>query len=53
MMNRMMMIGEDYPIKGLKHIGAAASRGDGYSSTWIIGDMLAGIACGEMKEGGK
>lgn len=52
MMARMMMIGEDYPIKGLKHIGAAASRGDGYSSAWIIGDLLAGMAVNELKEGG-
>ena len=52
MLARMMMIGEEFPIKGLRHIGAASFRGDGYSSTWINGDMCAAMACAELKEGG-
>ncbi len=53
MMARMMMIGYDYPIKHLRPIGAAGPQGDGYSSTYIVGDMFAKIVLREMeKEGG-
>ena len=52
MLNRMMNIPEEFPVKGLRHIGAASFRGDGYSSTWINGDMCAAMACAELKEGG-
>ena len=52
MISRMMMMSDEFPIKGLRHIGAASFRGDGYSSTWINGDMCAAMAVAEMKEGG-
>jgi len=52
MLARMMLIPEEFPITGLRHIGAASFRGDGYSSTWINGDMCAAMACAELKEGG-
>lgn len=52
MMARMMMLAEDYPIKGLKPIGTAGPRGDGYSSTYICGQLFANIAIKELNEGG-
>ena len=52
MLARMMMMGDEFPIKGLRHIGAASFRGDGYSSTWLNGDLCAAMACAELKEGG-
>ena len=52
MISRMMMMSDEFPIKGLRHIGAASFRGDGYSSTWINGDICAALAVAELKEGG-
>lgn len=52
MMARLMMLNDDYPIKGLWPIGAAGPRGDGYSSTYICGNLIARLALKEM-EGGK
>jgi prolycopene isomerase len=52
MMARMMMLKDDYPVKGLWPIGAAGPRGDGYSSTYICGNLIARLALKEM-EGGK
>lgn len=52
MMARMMEMDKDFPIKGLRHIGAASFRGDGYSSTWLNGDMCAALACRDLEEGG-
>lgn len=49
---RMTDIEADFNIKGLRHIGAGSFFGDGYSSTWINGDMTAGLACAEILEGG-
>ncbi len=49
---RMTDIEADFNIKGLRHIGAGSFFGDGYSSTWINGDMTAGLACAEISEGG-
>ena len=55
MMARMMMLGTDYPIKGLRPIGAAGPRGDGYSAAVICGQLMAANALKDMKaweEGG-
>jgi hypothetical protein len=41
MMARMMMLGSDYPIKGLRPIGAAGPRGDGFSAAIICGQLMA------------
>lgn len=53
MMARMMMLASDYPIKGLRPIGTSGPRGDGYSSTYICGQLLARLALKDMAEGGK
>ena len=55
MMARMMMLGTDYPIKGLRPIGAAGPRGDGYSATIICGQLMAANALKDLKawEGGE
>ena len=55
MMARMMMLADDYPIKGLRPIGAAGPRGDGYSAAMICGQLMALNAIKDMKsweEGG-
>lgn len=52
MMARMMMLSTDYPIKGLKPIGAAGPRGDGYSAAYICGQLISKIALKELAEGG-
>ena len=52
MMARMMMLSEDYPIKGLRPIGAAGPRGDGYSAAMICGQLMAASALKDMSEEG-
>ncbi len=52
MMARMQMLSTDYPIKGLRPIGAAGPRGDGYSAAYICGQMMAGSAIRELNEEG-
>lgn len=52
MMARMMMLSTDYPIKGLRPIGAAGPRGDGYSAAYICGQLIAKLAIKELNEGG-
>ena len=52
MMARMMMLGTDYPIKGLRPIGAAGPRGDGYSAAYICGQLMAASAIKDMAEEG-
>ena len=52
MMARMMMLGSDYPIKGLRPIGAAGPRGDGYSAAYICGQLMARLALKDMAEEG-
>ena len=49
MMPRMMMMGTEFPVKGLKFVGAASIRGDGYNSAIFSGDTLAKKALAEMK----
>lgn len=54
MMARMMMLSTDYPIKGLRPIGAAGPRGDGYSAALICGQLMALNALKDLgEEGGK
>ena len=52
MMARMMMLSQDYPIKGLRPIGTAGPRGDGYSAAYICGQLIAKLAIKELNEGG-
>ncbi len=52
MMPRMMMMREEYPIKGLKFVGAASIRGDGFNSAIFSGDTMAKLMIGEMREEG-
>lgn len=49
MMPRMMMMGTEFPVKGLKFVGAASIRGDGYNSVIFSGDTLAKKTLAEMK----
>jgi hypothetical protein len=57
MMARMQMIAYDYPIKGLRPIGAAGPRSDGYTASMICGQLMALNALLDLKkwreEGGK
>ena len=46
----MMMLSSDYPIKGLRPIGAAGPRGDGYSSAYVCGRLMARLALKDLKE---
>ena len=48
-MPRMQSLKEDYPIKGLKNIGADGPRGDGYSSAYICGKLFADITLKELE----
>lgn len=52
MMARMMMLSADYPIKGLRPIGTSGPRGDGYSATYICGQLIAKLAIKDLNEGG-
>ena len=52
MMARMMMLSVDYPVKGLKTIGAGGPRGDGYSMAYVCGQLISKIALKEMAEMG-
>ena len=50
MMARMKMLGQDYPIKGLKFCGAAGPRGDGFNSAYFCGDLMGKLTLKQMKE---
>ena len=55
MMARMQSIAVDYPIKGLRPIGAAGPRSDGYTASIICGQLMAASALRDLKawsEGG-
>lgn len=49
-MARMMMLSKDYPIKGLRPIGASGPRGDGYSGSYITGNLIARLALKDLEE---
>ena len=42
--------GKDYPVKGLKPIGAGGPRGDGYSSAYQCGELMANMVLKELDE---
>lgn len=44
----MQMVATDYPIHGLRPIGACGPRGDGYNSAYVTGQMMAGMALRDM-----
>ena len=50
LMPRMMMMGTEFPVKGLKFVGASSIRGDGYNSAIFSGNTLARKTLSEMKE---
>ena len=50
MMARLQSLDKDYPLKGLRPIGAAGPRGDGYSACYLTGQMMANLATKDMKE---
>ena len=52
MMARMMMLDPDYPVKGLRPIGAAGPRGDGYSAAYLCGQLMARLALKDLSEEG-
>jgi len=49
-MARLMSLKEDYPIKGLRPIGAAGPRGDGYSAAYICGSLVGKLALKDLRE---
>ncbi len=49
-MARMMMLKDDYPIKGLRPIGAAGPRGDGYSGCYMTGSLVGKLALKDLRE---
>lgn len=53
-LSRTVSQGADFPIKGLKPIGTSGLRGDGYSSTYMCGSIVAAAAIKELNgKGGK
>ena len=52
MMPRMMMMREEYPVKGLRFCGASSIRGDGFNSAIFSGDMMGKLTLAQMKEEG-
>ncbi len=44
MMPRMMMLRDDFPIKGLRPIGASGPRSDGYSGCTMTGNIVGKLA---------
>ena len=52
MMARLQMLATDYPIKGLRPIGAAGPRGDGYSAAMLTGQLMARLAIKDLAEEG-
>jgi len=55
MFARTQMMATDYPIKGMRPIGVAGPRGDGYSMAYVGGQLQAFYAIKELdaEEGGK
>ena len=53
MMPRMMTLALDFPVKGLRPIGAAGPRGDGYSGCMITGNIVAKLAIKDLNEWAK
>ena len=49
MMARMRMMGSEYEVKGLRFVGAASIRGDGYNSAIFSGNTMAKMTLGDMR----
>ncbi len=49
-MPRMMMLKQDYPVKGLRPIGAGGPRGDGYSGAYITGSLVGKLALKDLND---
>ncbi len=52
MMPRMMMMREEYPLEGLRFVGASSIRGDGYNSAIFSGDTMAKLTIGDLDREG-
>lgn len=52
MLSRTASQAADFPVKGLKPIGTSGIRGDGYSSTYMCGSIIAKSAIKELNERG-
>ena len=50
MMARMRMMGTENQVKGLKFVGAASIRGDGYNSAIFSGSTMAKLTLADMKK---
>ena len=50
MMARMRMMGSEYEVKGLKFVGAASIRGDGYNSAIFSGNTMAKLTLADMRK---
>ena len=50
MISRMIAMKKDQPIRGVKTVGAAGARGDGYSQTHLNGNDMAQLVLQEMAE---
>lgn len=48
MMARLMMVKEDYPIKGLRFAGGFGPRAHGYSASYLCGDLMARLTLKDM-----
>lgn len=46
--SRNLQMGKDYPVKGLKPIGAGGPRGDGYSSAYQCGELISDMVLREL-----
>lgn len=50
MMARMRMMGTENEVKGLKFVGAASIRGDGYNSSIFSGNTMAKLTLADMRK---
>ena len=50
MMARMRMMSTENQVKGLKFVGAASIRGDGYNSAIFSGSTMAKLTLADMKK---
>ena len=48
--SRTMQMNKDYPIKGLRPVGAGGPRGDGYSSAYMCGELGARMVMKDLQE---
>ncbi len=48
--SRTLQMGKDYPVKGVRPIGAGGPRGDGYSSAYACGELMARSVLAELNK---